>query len=202
MEKTEAFPTVLARFDTSSVITLEDRQSMISDIDHVIEHRLDLLDTGQSTPQYQSKTMLFTEEFTSRPHWQKLADTWVDCCGIYMNQIPNLISKVEELYPTHIRAWFYRSDKSVQPIKPWHSHTPGFLSGVFYLRIPGDNSKQGGTEFEDPRTGEARGPRDIMMLPLENSWLIFPSWLRHRADPSLTSDRRYTVAADMYVAKI
>jgi hypothetical protein len=76
---------------------------------------------------------------------------------------------------------------------PWHHHNPAFLSGVYYLKIPGDGTV-GGTEFHDPRTAPALGTRNQSVEPVENSWVIFPGWLQHRSNYVDTEEPRYVIA--------
>ena len=83
-------------------------------------------------------------------------------------------------------------------MNPMHNHTPSYLSGVFYLRIPGDLSV-GGTEFFDPRSNIGRGMRDIEIKPINLSWVIFPGWLDHSAGTVDSDEWRYTIAEDSYV---
>lgn len=75
---------------------------------------------------------------------------------------------------------------------------PGYLSGVFYLRVPGDMSV-GGTELYDPRGPAERSPRSVEVLPMNLTWLIFPSWMDHRSARVDSDEERYVIAADSYI---
>ena len=37
------------------------------------------------------------------------------------------------------------------------------------------------------------------VLPMENTWIIFPSWLDHRSVQLPLEEPRYVVSADLYV---
>ena len=64
--------------------------------------------------------------------------------------------------------------------------------------VPGDGTT-GGTEFHDPRTAPAHGTRMQEILPIENTWIIFPGWLSHKSVQLPLEEPRYVVAANLYV---
>ena len=97
-------------------------------------------------------------------------------------------------------AWAYKGWKSLDngESNPWHDHNPTFLAGVYYLHDPGDGTC-GGTEFHDPRTAPAHGTRMQEVLPIENTWIIFPGWLGHKSVQLPLEEPRYVVSGNLYV---
>jgi hypothetical protein len=97
-------------------------------------------------------------------------------------------------------AWAYKGWESLNKGEdnPWHDHNPAFLSGVYYLHDPGDGTS-GGTEFHDPRTPPAHGTRMQEIMPIENTWIIFPGWLSHRSRQLPLEEPRYVVSGNLYV---
>ena len=97
-------------------------------------------------------------------------------------------------------AWVYKGWKELNSAEgnPWHDHNPSFLSGVYYLHDPGDGTT-GGTEFHDPRTAPAHGTRMQEVLPIENTWIIFPGWLGHKSCQLPLEEPRYVVSGNLYV---
>lgn len=195
-----AFPTSLVVVDTGQDMSEDHRSAMMADIDDMIQHKK-YLQINQYTPRWQSLPVLFDIATTPGQHWQSLCRSFMQACKTYLDQVENFCNNQSALVPTSARAWFYKTDRQLNHIEknPWHTHTPGFLSGVFYLRVPGDLST-GGTEFMDPRGPLAHGSRDIEVTPYDLSWVIFPSWLQHRSVRIDTDESRYVIAADLYVA--
>jgi hypothetical protein len=197
----ELFPTVVQRFDLREDITDLDRQSLIHDIDHMIDKELHL-QINELTPKYQSLPVLFNDrfEYISRSHWRKLRDSFYQCCGQYLESTPNFCQNQGNLQPTWVRAWFYKSDAVINQDQsnPSHNHAPALLTGVFYIHVPGDGNT-GGTELIDPRGPGQRGTRMCEITPINLTWLIFPGWMDHRSVWVDVQESRYVVAADCYV---
>jgi hypothetical protein len=199
MKRFDVFPTSLVVFDWSSVFSEADVENMISDIDAIIEDGRHL-QINERTPRWQCKPILFNPEITPGQHWQRLAQTFSQSCHLYTENVQDFCNNQNALEPGGLRAWFYKGYKSLNETQknPWHNHSPSFLSGVFYLRVPGDHSV-GGTEFRDGRGPGMRSIRDIVMLPYTLSWTIFPGWMDHRSSRVDTEDPRYVIAADCYI---
>ena len=197
----QLYPTELLRFDVGSEFDPADTQTMIDDIDSMVKNKLHL-QIDDRTPQYQSYPMLFNQNVIPGKHWAKLADTFSRCCWLYTQNIKNICNNQDNLTLAGVRGWFYKRVQGTENADklPWHSHYPAFLSGIFYLRVPPDPNDRGGTQFADPRSALCSRPRDVFVSPVEMSWLIFPSWLSHRTDPSPNPDPRYVIAADCYVS--
>lgn len=201
LQVVETFPTSLLIIDVNYLITESMREVMVRDVDGIID-RGEYLQIDDVTPRWQCKPMLWNEEKSPGPHWMALRDSFIMACGIYTQQVENFVKNQTSLEPVSVRAWFYKSYRSLNLTEsnPWHNHSPSFLSGVFYLRVPGDLTT-GGTEFKDPR-GPVSGVRDVAVLPVIGAWVIFPGWLEHRSIRVDTEDPRYTIAADCYVRVI
>jgi hypothetical protein len=196
----ELFPTTVLRVDTQDHFQNQDYHDMIEDIDHMIANNI-YIDLEETKPRYQSLPVLFDSAKINGAHWQKLADSFQEACAIYTQTVENLASQQKALQLVSIRGWFYKSFKAVNLVdsKPWHNHIPSWLTGVFYLRIPGDPNREGGTEFTDPRGAGSRTVRDMHILPVEHTWLIFPGWLSHRPNQVDLDEPRYTIAAEIFV---
>lgn len=196
----DVFATRIIKIDCSMDFDAQDISSMINDIEVIIKE-MTLMQINEFTPQHQCKPVLFNPDYVQADHWTKLAKTFAECCYIYSHSTPEFVKRPQNLELTGMRAWFYKSYRSLnitQP-NPWHDHSPSFLSGVFYLKIPGDHQQGGGTQFQDPRGAGCNINRDVVMLPTELSWVIFPGWMSHRSDLCDTEDPRYVIAADCYV---
>jgi len=191
------FPTTVLRFDCSEVITNDDVNAMIFDIDKICDNGKYIQD-DEKTPKYQSKPILFLDE--APEIWQKLKYTFLNSCQQYLQTVNDFVNNQNSMQFTGARAWFYKGWKSfnVTQTNPWHNHNPSFLSGVFYLSVPG-NENEGGTEFMDPRQNESHGVRNQFIAPINLTWVIFPGWLYHRSSYCDTETPRYVIAADSYV---
>ncbi len=198
-QKFELFPTNVLRVDCSNTITLENCQNMINDIENLCVKK-DALQIDEFTPLYQSKPFLFLSDCP--PVWKKLQETFHQACQLYLQETSNFCNNQEKLEITGSRAWFYKGWKSLnkKESNPWHAHNPAFLSGVFYLKVPTNNDAvEGGTEFMDPRQNEAKNTRNSYLPGIENTWVIFPSWMYHKSNQCASEDPRYVIAADLYV---
>ncbi len=198
-QKFELFPTHVIKFDLSEVITQDDVTAMITDIDAIIVHD-NLMQVGELTPKHQSKPILFLPDAPAV--WQKLKQTFLMCCDTYLKHVPNFVNNQDTMEFTGSRAWFYKGWKSlnVGQSNPWHGHTPSFLSGIFYLRIP--KAEGGGTSFMDPRLNEAKQTINVVIEPTELTWVIFPGSMYHQSQQSNSEEPRYVIAADSYVKVI
>jgi hypothetical protein len=194
----DIFPTQVIRVDVSKTITEDDINTMIVNIDTMCEEKKDL-NPVEDAPKYQSKPMLFREG--SPQVWKKLQQTFHESCGVYLNSLEDFCKYQKSLQIAGSVAWFYKSWNSLNKdqTNPWHDHTPAFLSGVFYVKVPNSDATEGGTEFMDPRKVEANYARRVHIHPMEMTWLIFPSWLNHRSNRCKSEDPRYVIAADLYV---
>lgn len=185
VEEYNVFPTKILSIDVSEVITTSDTDTMISTIDDLILNHPDCL-SKDGALKYQSKTFLFAKE--APEVFQKLRNTFLKCCEIYL-QSYNFQHKF-----TDTRAWFFKTDNSLQQQISWHEHYPALLSGVFYLR-----SKEIGTIFKTSNpTSFEKEPIEI--APKDLSWTIFPSSMEHSNNSITTSNPRYVIAADYFVS--
>jgi hypothetical protein len=192
------FPTHIVRTDTSGFITLEDQDMMMKSVDQLIE--MGMYAQGDLIPKYQTHVMLFQDD--APPIWHKLKKTFHDACETYLKAVPDFCRNQDCVEFTASGAWAYKGWKSINGKEgnPWHHHNPAFLSGVYYLKVPG-NEPAYGTEFHDPRTAEAHGTRFQSVPAQEFTWIIFPGWLSHKSIQADSEEPRYVIAANMY-AKI
>ena len=192
------FPTHVVRFDASEVFLKHEIEIMIDDIEKTIREKT-LMQYDEQTPKHQSKPFLFKDK--GDKIWQKLQNNFILCCQNYLQIVPNFVQNQHDMEFVDARAWFYRNDGELNKVEknPWHNHNPSFLSGVFYLHVPGDGNS-GGTEFHDPRSPESHETRFVEFPPMNLTWVIFPGWLYHKSNyPKNTTDFRYVIAADSYV---
>jgi hypothetical protein len=192
------FPTHIVRFDASEVFLKHEVEIMIDDIEKAIREKT-LMQYDELTPKHQSKPFLFLDK--GDKIWQKLQNNFISCCQNYLQIVGDFVQNQNDMEFTDARAWFYRNDGELNKVEtnPWHNHNPSFLSGVFYLQVPGDGSS-GGTEFHDPRSPECHQTRFVEITPMNLTWVIFPGWMYHKSNyPKNTSDYRYVIAADSYV---
>ena len=83
-----------------------------------------------------------------------------------------------------------------------HVHPAGWLSGVYYLRIPAASAERpdaGSIEFglPDPKLGLDGTPSTRTVRPEAGSFVLFPSYLYHRTLPNDTGEQRISIAFDV-----
>ena len=193
--KYECFPTHIVRSKCLS-ITPQDKQEMMACIDWMIEQGM--YTDNEFTPKYQTLVMLFRDDAPAI--WKKLREEFHNACRNYLENVDSFCQNQNELEFTVSGAWAYKGWDSLDQSEgnPWHDHNPAFLSGVYYLHDPGDGTC-GGTEFHDPRTAPAHGMRMQEIIPIENTWIIFPGWLGHRSRQLPLEEPRYVVSGNLYV---
>ena len=193
--KYDLFPTHIVRSKCPS-ITPEDKQEMMDCTDWMIEQKM--YTDNELTPKYQTWVMLFRDD--APPIWQKLREEFYNACRNYLTVVNEFCQNQNSLEFTGSGAWVYKGWKALNRAEgnPWHDHNPAFLSGVYYLHDPGDGTT-GGTEFHDPRTAPAHGTRMQEILPMENTWIIFPGWLGHKSVQLPLEEPRYVVSGNLYV---
>ena len=193
--KYDLFPTHIVRSKCPS-ITPQDKQEMMACTDWMIEQGM--YTDNELTPKYQTHVLLFRDD--APPIWQKLRQEFYNACQIYLQSVDNFCQNQNALEITGSGAWAYKGWDELDEgeANPWHNHNPSFLSGVYYLNDPGDGTA-GGTEFYDPRIAPAHGTRMQEVLPIENTWIIFPGWLAHRSCQLPLEEPRYVVSGNLYV---
>ena len=193
--KYDLFPTHIVRSKCPS-ITPQDKQEMMACTDWMIEEKM--YTDNELTPKYQTWVLLFRDDAPAV--WLKLREEFYQACRNYLAAVDNFCANQDALEITGSGAWIYKGWQSIdqKETNPWHDHNPAFLSGVYYLHDPGDGTC-GGTEFHDPRKSEAQGTRMQEVLPIENTWIIFPGWLSHRSRQSPLEEPRYVVSGNLYV---
>ena len=193
----DLFPTTIVRSKCLS-ITPQDKQEMMDCTDWMIEQGM--YTDNDLTPKYQTAVILFRDD--APPIWQKLRQEFYNACDKYLQVVEGFCANQQALEFTGSGAWVYKGWESLNKTQsnPWHDHNPAFLSGVYYMHVPGDG-KSGGTEFFDPRTAPAHTTRMQEIAPIENTWIIFPGWLGHRSRQLPLEEPRYVVSGNVY-AKI
>ena len=193
--KYNLFPTAIVRSKCPS-ITPQDKKDMMDCTDWMIEQKM--YTESELVPKYQTHVMLFRDDAPAV--WLKLREEFYQACRNYLARVDNFCQNQDCLEFTGSGAWVYKGWKSIDQheTNPWHDHNPSFLSGVYYLHDPGDGTC-GGTEFHDPRKSEAHGTRMQEILPIENTWIIFPGWLGHRSRQLPLEEPRYVVSGNLYV---
>ncbi|MAP38064.1 MAG: hypothetical protein CL879_00410, partial [Dehalococcoidia bacterium] len=85
-----------------------------------------------------------------------------------------------------------------------HMHSDGWLSGVYYGKLPEvmrtENTKQEGCiEFGRPENyiDNQNGPDFRVVYPQEGTMILFPSYFYHRTIPFNADDTRFTVSFDI-----
>ena len=193
--KYDLFPTHIIRTKCSS-ITPQDKKEMMDCTDWMIDQGL--YEDNELAPKYQTHALLFRDDAPSI--WHKLREEFYQACRNYLGGVDSFVQNQNELEFTGSGAWAVKRWESLNKtqILPWHDHNPSFLSGVYYLHDPGDGTG-GGTEFHDPRTAPTHGTRMQEILPIENTWIIFPGWFAHRSRPLPLEEPRYVVSGNAYV---
>ena len=191
----ELFPTHVIRSKCPS-ITPEDKQEMIDSGDLLIKNGC--YTDNDLNPKYQTHVVLFQDHAPAV--WHKLKKEFYNACRTYLESVNEFCRNQDKLEFTGSGAWLYKGWKELNSVEgnPWHDHSPAFLSGGYYLHDPGDGTT-GGTEFHDPRTAPAQGIRMQEIIPIENTWIIFPGWLSHRSVQLPLDEPRYVIAANIYV---
>ena len=87
-----------------------------------------------------------------------------------------------------------------------HIHPSGWLSGVYYVRVPravGSASQQGWIEFGEPpaNIGCRRVHQTRRVAPEAGRMLLFPSYVYHRTIPFQDSENRISFAFDVVPLK-
>ena len=85
-----------------------------------------------------------------------------------------------------------------------HIHPSAWLSGVYYVRLPGamdspDREPAGYIEFGRPPAHFhfSSDPRVRLIRPLQGHMLLFPSYFYHRTEPFESNDTRISIAFDI-----
>tara|TARA_R100000234_G_scaffold84359_1_gene53544 strand:- start:47 stop:655 length:609 start_codon:yes stop_codon:yes gene_type:complete len=191
----DCFPTHVVRSKCPS-ITPQDKENMKDSADWLIDNGFYV--DNELTPKYQTPLALFRDDAPAV--WLKLREEFYHACRNYLTVVDDFCQNQDALVFTDSSAWMYKGWKSLneKETNPWHDHNPAFLSGVYYLHDPGDGTT-GGTEFHDPRKAEAQGIRMQEIMPMENTWIIFPGWLAHRSVQLDLEEPRYVVSGNLYV---
>lgn len=192
------FPVSVIRVDCQGYFTDQELADMVSEIDRAVDTQdNDYLSLEPTTVPYQSKPILFDAHMPE--HWKKVKKSFDDACLVYLEQAEEY-KVYKGISTASTRAWWYKTWKSMdqQRNQFWHNHSPAFLTGVFYLKIP-DQRTDLGTKIMDPRFFMVN--RSDMLESVEHTWAIFPGWLPHQPPFSNTETPRYVIAAECYAVR-
>jgi hypothetical protein len=172
-------------FDFSNIITDQDQNLAIADIEKIIGEGKYFT----NSPRYQTKDNLFghTDE-----HWMKFRMSFIYSCFMYLKK---------EVKITNMQAWCFMTSSKIHENREalWHTHqydNERTLSGIYYLRIPDDvqDKNQCGTEFAINGVDE---PERWIAPVKDYHWLIYPGKTYHRPMPPQSEKYRFVLAADM-----
>ncbi len=106
----------------------------------------------------------------------------------------------------HLQIWgaVLHGSGNQQP----HIHEDGYLSGVYYVRVPDEVSSTGGDGLDDFTGGFEVGrppdelhcratPPDKAFQPSEGMMILFPAYMFHRTIPFESDTRRISIAFDV-----
>lgn len=193
-EKVSILPTTILKVSTKDIFNQQDLDQMAKVIDEDIENRTDK--TNNKKP-YQTLTDFFND---GKPIFlQKLKKTFIDSCNLYIKEITSYNSYHNHIKINRVRAWGFRTNNSFlkYPQKLlMHSHTPAFLSGIFYVKL--SNEHKFITDFSSALS-VAMNFDDVEGV--ENSvahWSIFPGHLIHAPRIVNSPEYRYVIGADAY----
>jgi uncharacterized protein (TIGR02466 family) len=89
-----------------------------------------------------------------------------------------------------------------------HIHPSGWLSGVYYVRLPEvvhapDGKQAGWIEFGEPYSDIAHSVRPELRAfePEEGLLLMFPSYFYHRTLPFVSDQQRISISFDVVPAR-
>lgn len=102
----------------------------------------------------------------------------------------------------HLKAWGLL--QSGGDYEEWHSHPGGWMSGVYYVRVPGcvaaDGAGPGCIEFGPPTALARARPGHVPVwrhAPREGHFLLAPSHYAHRTIPTGAPEHRISFAFDI-----
>lgn len=177
-------------FDFSSIITKEDQDSAMADVDKLIQ-------SGRyfkNSPPFQTTDNVFG---LPEAHWLKFRMSFIMSAFMYLGK---------EVPIQQIQSWAYvTSNKTPQDDRHclWHTHQYGeehTLSGIYYLHMPSDvtDINTCGTEFA---LNGVDDPARWISPVKEFHWLIYPGKTWHRPMPPQSMNDRYVIAVDMVIGK-
>lgn len=127
--------------------------------------------------------------------FQKLKNTYIHSVLNFINQ-DHLKLKIKN-NEHHAFCWCYLNWKDSQRSdQPFHIHNkdnPESLTGIFYLKLPNRENKNGNCETEF-----YLGGYKFRLPSIESSWFIFPSNYGHSPGKQEENQKRYTISADIY----
>ncbi len=94
-----------------------------------------------------------------------------------------------------------------------HEHPQSVISGVYYVQV---DDKSGSLRFRDPRAGKRMNPWPVAedkkadqrhwdrvnYKPVAGRLIMFPSWLEHDVEASLSEQERISISFNMNLHKV
>lgn len=174
-------------YDWSNLITQEDRQLLVKDINTLIEKG----EYWENSPKFQTNINIFGHP---GPHWSKLKMAFIWSVFAYLGK---------EVQIKKVGSWGVQTSlKHVEdPDILWHQHAVTnneTISGVFYLELPDDvnDLKSAGTEMAPE--GPLGEPESKYYAEWKTAnWMVYPGKIYHRPGKLQSFDNRFVVAADL-----
>ena len=162
-------------------------------IDTICAEQLEIAENKDDDPIFSEDddTLLWSKEYSSSKEMKELVKKFRDSCiwflqdsfGVDTNQAKSFV------YGKQLVVW--ASVHGSGSGHPYHIHSDGVLSGVYYANLPPGS---GSIKFCDPRgvspfqplhQEEAMPPfhQEHSMRPAVGDLIVFPSWLPHAVDP-------------------
>ncbi len=143
---------------------------------------------------WQSDTLLWQEDI-----FKPLLDEALNAAHIIAKRLSHKNSKKEkELPQISVRAlWGNINPKG--GFNFTHVHPSGWLSGVYYIQLPEENSE---IVFEDPRPARMMDFQRTCLItdeyftyhPKVGELILFPSWLPHFVPPNTSDENRISMS--------
>lgn len=125
----------------------------------------------------------------------------------YVSQIPPAPHPFVDNIPARSRQIIWAIIMQSQGHQVAHIHPHAWLSGVYYVQLPGiidepDSDKAGWIEFGKPPDdfGAVRDPEVKLFKPEEGLMFLFPSYFYHRTIPFESDEERVSIAFDLIPA--
>ena len=123
-----------------------------------------------------------------RKMYTKLIEIFSDAIAHYIQSIG--VTLEESFDPSGLFIW--SSIHANGTHHQAHHHDGSSITGVVYIQVP--SSKCGSLVFEDPRGSHPPFGKTHRHEPVVGDLLIFPSWLVHRIEPTLSATPRISVS--------
>ena len=167
---------MIKSYDYSNLITREHELNCLRIIDNIFESG----NWDKEIPNYQTFADLW-----KFPEFNIFTRTFLESCKKFSNK--NITMMNSKLYTWCFKdsVKYSETNNHNKYVNLWHNHSPKFLSGIYYLSNPLNES----TEFKDC----------VISEPKPFTWYIYPSHLDHRPPKTKSKEDRYTLASDVEI---